>query len=1173
MSSCPQCAHDNPPGSRFCNECGTALPRACPSCGHENSGTAKFCNECGAALQNAPKAVSQPPAQAPVQAVAAPEVTPPTALQTPFTAPAKPSLAGERRRCTVLFADLSGSTALGERFDAEDVFDVMNSCFAGLATIIERQGGYIVKYLGDCIMALFGAPVAHGDDPQRALHAALEMQVWLEAFSRDLEAKRGVPFRMRIGLNFGPVIAGGVGGDSTKSYDVLGDTVNVAQRLESIAEPGTVYLSDALRRLTARDFEFTSQRRVRVKGRAEEIEVYRVLGARQSMPDTLGSGRFIGRAHEAQLIGGAVESTTAGSGGGLITLAGEPGIGKTRLMETATQMAAERAAPVHFVSCVEREAVRPFALVRRLLADLCGLDEETTPVQRAAQLASTLTELSSPEVTWLPALQNLIAPTAVPLPVDEEARKNLILHGISQVFAALCREAPRLLLVDDAQWLDELSGAALEALSREVALEGRLLIIVAHWPGWSHSWPDTAQSLKLGGLNQAHCLELIEDLVGDATLPTTLLKTIVARSGGNPYYLREVLQQMIEAGHLRHDGSVWREGESLGNFVVPDTIYSALVARLDRLDMTARATLQDGAVVGLEFPVRLLKALREEPTPANGASPTAETSSVATSLSLLATPLGHNLRRLEALDFLNESEPLPDWAFRFRHAALREVAYDTLLIAQREARHTLIAGWLEAFYAGRESEVAAQLAHHHEKAGHRLPAARHAIVAGEGARALFANADALRFFERALTLLDDSPEAQRLALDAHAGRGAVQTRLGDFDEAQSSWQAALALCDLLTPDEAALRRATFLRRLAQCQRETGSDETTTTLRQAFRALGHLATPDAQRERSLIIGDWGFTRYRAGRYVAAARLGRWSLALAEKAGSTHEQGVAANLLGQIAEARGQHEEALSYFEQSRRTAEDSHDFSALGAALHSLGAVHFQAGRLSEAEQCWSRARELWEKTGDHVELASTLNHLGNLHLARGDFAQALQLFDDAGARFRHAGHRFGEAATLAVAGETFLEEDQWDAAIERLSAAYEMATALDALDLKAYTSTTLARALLERGDSEDALRHCKAALELSRRIGNPAFEAIGRRTRGRIALECGDLSLAESELRAALELCNAHDLKQEEGRTLLTLAQWHKTQDQDEDWRRCLSEARAIFEEIGALADARRATL
>jgi tetratricopeptide (TPR) repeat protein len=511
---------------------------------------------------------------------------------------------------------------------------------------------------------------------------------------------------------------------------------------------------------------------------------------------------------------------------------------------------------------------------------------------------------------------------------------------------------------------------------------------------------------------------------------------------------------------------------------------------------------------------------------------------------------------------------------RFRHAAMREVAYDALLLAERKTRHAEISKWLEETYRGREVEVAAQLAHHHAKAGHVLRAAHFGIQAGNEARSLFANADALRFFEEALALLDNSDEARLSAMEAHAGIGEVQTRLGDFERAIGAWQSAIeGLETVLVPHEqAALRRAYFLRKLAFCYSETGDDEKAQSLlRKAFRALQNESSLASQRERSSIVGDRAFMLYRQGRFAQAARLGRWSYALAQRSGGEDERGDAANLLGLIRQAQGHIDEALNYYTQSQHAAQNSGDLSAAAQALNNLGTVHFHAGRFGEAEECWRDALNSWRKIGDSVQEAWALNNLGNLHLARGSFDKALVNFRQAQTRFHQVKHRFGEAATLAVSGEAHLENGETQAAIQTLHAAQALARELDALDLMAYSGTTLSVALLEAGEDALALQECQSALEQSRAIGHASFEGIAHRTLGCLALKRNDFQTAETELNAALALFSEHALKPEQGRALLALTQYYRALNYTDEAEQCRLKALKIFEEIGAEVDARRA--
>lgn len=770
------------------------------------------------------------------------------------------------------------------------------------------------------------------------------------------------------------------------------------------------------------------------------------------------------------------------------------------------------------------------------------------------RLTATLEDfsgLNAESAPWLSALQNLLTPEDMSSALDEETRKNLIVQGLVEIFRALCHESPRLLLIDDAQWLDELSSLALDALARDLVLHAPLLIIVAHWPGWAHEWPEeaTPKVCKLSGLNEEQCRQLIEDSIG-AALPDNVVETLVLRSGGNPYYLREVLQELVEAGYLRREGETWHASETLGDFVVPDSIYGALVGRLDRLDSGSRSALQNGAVVGLEFPLRLLEALAPESK----------------------TALPTTLRRLETLELLVEAEPLPAWVSRFRHAAMREVAYDALLLSERKTRHAQIAAWLEETYKGREVEAAAQLAHHHAKAGKNLRASHFAIQAGNEARALFANADALCLFEEALALLDDSKEARLLSIEAHVGIGEVKIRLGNFEEAITSWQSALEGLAVIPDAGTSVKRAHALLQLALCHSETGDDVSAQALlRKAFRALQNEDSTPARRKRSLIVSGRAFMLYRQGRFAHAMRLGRWSYALAEQAGGEEERGEAANLLGAVAQEQGRNDEALNYYAQSQNAAQNCGDLSGAAIALNNLGNVHFHSGRFEEAEACWTSALHSWQKIGDRVQEPSALNNMGNLYLARGDFARALENFAQAQTLFHSAKQRYGEAAALAVSGEAYLEKGDTAAAIKALRTAQILACELEALDLVAYSGITLSVALLEAGEDNPALHECQSALELSRTIGHAVFEGIAHRTLGRLALKRNDLQTAETELNAALALFTQHNLRPEQGRTLLALAQWHRALNKTDKAERCRTEALKIFMEIGAEADARRA--
>jgi class 3 adenylate cyclase/tetratricopeptide (TPR) repeat protein len=1121
----------------------------CPQCRHDNVEAARFCNECGHKLQPAP---STPSSSTPSSS------TPSSSTPSPRTAvAAHPPLAGERRKVTILFADLSGSTALGEKFDAEEVYGVMNDCFAGLTAIIDRHEGFVVKFIGDCIMALFGAPLAHGDDPQRAVQSALEMQQWLQGFSARLEREKGVPFRMRIGLNFGSVIAGGVGSEFKKEYDVLGDAVNVAQRLEAAAEPGTIYVGDALWRLTRRQFEYSEIGPIQVKGRAEPVLVFRVLGPRavDDAADVAFEARLIGRDREWQALAGAIALLLEGQGG-LVTLSGEPGIGKTRLLEDAAAYAAEAGALILAARCQERSASRPFALFVALLRGLCDVREADSARAATRKVETWLDARGAELAVWRPYLLQLLAPEySVPQAggPDEETRKQLLAQGVCKAIEGLSRERPLLLAIDDFHLVDELSGEVARTLAQG---GGALLLLLAARPGEGFEWAPPHRALRLDVLPRAECVEMIGQFVEPAALPAPLLDAILDRSGGNPHYLKEVVRSLLDAGQLwRAADGRWQAAADLTEIEVPDTVYGAILARLDRLELSARALLQCGAVAGLQFPVRLVEAMLTTPT-----------------------GLPHTLRLLETLEFLREAQPPPEWEQHFKHSSVREVAYEALLRQERKNWHRRAAELLVELYPARRDELAPVLAHHYQVAEVWPRAVAERVRAGRRAAAFFANAEAVEHFSIALELLPQLSNAERAAapheLDALEGLSAVCAGRGESAAAIAHCRVALD-CEALRrlPEHVqALRAATLRWRLADCLLHVGQmPEAEALLKTAWRALRGFAGGEFDRERSALLAHLGFARYRAGRYRPAQRWGRLAARFAEYSGDERTRADAANLLGLAAQALGQWEDARRHYEAKSAAARRAGDVGGIGIAENNLGTLFYQQGRLDEAQTCYERALEQWRKTGSVAQMATTFNNIGNVQLARGDFERAAPSFQAAIEMFHRAAQPHGEATALAVLGEVELERGRGDTCIVSLQKALALLQPLAAPDLKAYILTTLATAYIEQNAWDKGAEYSRQALAAAQELRHPTFEGIARRALGKIARLRDDKKTAAAELEQARRIFDENGLPHELGRTLLEIGILQRATGRLEEAEYSRREAMKLLEQVGAQVDLARA--
>jgi class 3 adenylate cyclase/tetratricopeptide (TPR) repeat protein len=1159
---CRRCGFENREGGKFCGECGTPLARACPQCGGENPPDFKFCDNCGFRLtpSEKPAPSSAPAISRSLDPVALLKEPPPSGLLDQLRQDAARA-GGERRKVTILFADLKGSTALGERLDAEEIYNLMIQCFQALVEIVHRHEGFVDKFTGDGIMALFGAPLAHGDDPHRAVQASLDMQDWLASFSADLERRKGIPFQMRIGLNFGAVVAGGIGVASNKqwTYDVLGDPVNVAKRLEEMAEPGTIYVSATVRQITRRHFEFASVGRLRVKGREGEVEVYRVLGRQTRVPAATSSTHLIGREREWESLSAVLDGLTSGQSA-LVTVSGEPGIGKTRLLEEGRQYAAGLGLRTRHYHCSERYAHTPFELFQSIIHDLASVGEADGAQEIARKVAAAGSRLDPRLAEWVPYLVELVSPGPVGHErsgLDQQTRKSLTIRALCELVAGLCRSGALLLLLDDLQWIDDSSLEVLHEIAGRLC-DWQLVLVMAFRPGTPHTWPTCARQtdLVLDVLGTAHCLEILRDYTDPDALPPALRDAILARSGGNPYYLEEVIRNLIDSGQLYLDGEQWRTTPDLADVDIPDTVYGAIMARLDRLEPFTKSVVQGSAVVGTSFRVQLVAQLlgvREN--------------------------LGGTLERLESQEFVREHTPPPVWEYRFKHTAIRDVAYETLLVQQRRQFHQRVAGLMEGLYAGRESEVAEGLAYHYRMAEVWPSALEYLVKSGERARQLFANADALRHYTAALALIQDldgtdAVISQQSELMAHEGLAEVHGRLADYTAAVASFGRALECAYLAASDpaERALRTASIKRRMARCLYETGAGRRAEELlRQAYRVLRLHKSPAVWREQSLILGDLGFAGYRAGRYRRAERLGRWSYDRAEAAGAELEMGDASNLLGLTYQARGQHQDAIEYYGRTLKIAEATGNLAATGTVLNNLGTLYYQHARFDEADDCYQRAQALWEKTGDVIQQATTFSNAGNVALGRGNYALAEKAFEAAISRFRQANHPYGEAAALAVLGELRVERGQAESAIASIQRALALAEPLSAPDLVAYIRSVLAGALVEEGDLDGSEVQCLAALELTESTQHTPLEGVVRRTLARIARLRGDTASACAALERARCLFTENELPYELGRTCVEQSALLQATGRSSEADVALAEAIELFRRAGAQADLKKA--
>jgi class 3 adenylate cyclase/tetratricopeptide (TPR) repeat protein len=777
---CPACQADNLPDAVFCEECATPLEAACPACGAGNRPAAKFCRKCRAPL-------TAGPAGAP-----APHPHPPKHLADKVRA-AKSALEGERKQVTVVFADVKGSMELAEQLDPEAWSAIMQRFFTILADGVERFEGFVDKFTGDGIMAIFGAPIAHEDHAQRACYAALHLRDAVREHANEARVQHGVPFGVRIGLNSGEVVVGKIGDDLRMDYTAQGHVVGLAQRMEALAESGHICLSEHTARLVTGYFQLRDLGRTRVKGASEPVGLFDLEGigpfrTRLDRSRARGLSTFVGRDSEMGSLEAALQHALAGDGR-IVGVVAQAGVGKSRLCFEFAERCRARGIVVYEAHCPAHGKTVAHLPILELLRGYFGLADGDSPRAAREKIAGRLLLLDRAFETALPLVWDFLRVPDPERPVEEidAAVRQQQLHDFTRrLVRARSEREPAVLFFDDLHWIDPASDAFLAQLV-EAARGTRTLLLVNFRPEYRAEWMQRSdyQQLPLTPLGGDAIRTLLGQLLGSDPSVAELPAVIEARTAGNPFFTEEVVSALIEAEQLVGVPGAYRLVGAVDRVEIPPTVQAVLAARIDRLAEREKRVLQTAGIIGKNFARPLLARIIEP----HGRTP------------LGSADLDGALRLLCDLDFLFERALYPVAEYAFKHPLTHEVAYGSQLQERRRAVHAALARVLEE---GRDAP--ALLAHHWDEAGEIEPAAHWHREAARDAGMTDA-ASAVRHWERVCHLLGQLPETrERLSLGAaaraqlvwiEARRGAAPERAcALFEQAQDFAQRAGDLSSL-----------------------------------------------------------------------------------------------------------------------------------------------------------------------------------------------------------------------------------------------------------------------------------------------------------------------------------------------------------------------------------------
>lgn len=733
---CPRCQSDNREGARFCLECGEELGRLCPRCGKAVALQAKFCDECGHNLGK--------PGEGPLVSYSQPRSYTPRFLADKILT-ARSSIEGERKLVTVLFADVVNYTAISDKLDSEEVRQILDGCLRILMNEIHRYEGTIDKFTGDGIMALFGAPVAHEDHAQRACYAALAIQRAIDEYGARIEKEYGLEFRMRVGLNSGPVIVGSIGNDLRMEYTAIGGTVNLASRMQSMAEPGTVQVAEETYRLAREYFNFRPLGGVEVKGKKGQVRAFQVLDvglAKDRLRAAMARGlsTFVGRTRELTHLTDCFLQAKDGRGQ-VVGIVGEAGVGKSRILLEWKGMLSREAFTYLEGSCLHHGDATAYLPIVSLLRSYFDIREgEQEPVIKQKIVDEQIVQVDEKLKGILPALHDVLSLGVEDegyLKLEPQQRRERIFEAIRNLLVRESQNRPLVLAVEDLHWVDNTSEEFLSYLIAGLP-NARILLLLIYRPEYTHSWGSKSYYSQIGvdELSTSASVELVQSILKGGEVTPELRELVRNTGAGNPLFIEELTNALVENGSIQKKDHRYVLTTEVSDIRVPDTIEGIIAARMDRLEEDLKRTMQTASVIGRGFGLRVLRKITgiEE--------------------------LSSHLFALQTLEFIYENSLFPEPEYVFKHALTQEVAYNSLLLKRRKDIHERIGQAIEELYPDRLEEFYETLAHHYVRSDNPEKAYQYLKLSAHKATLGYSNWEAFRFYKQAIGVVNKLPETE-----------------------------------------------------------------------------------------------------------------------------------------------------------------------------------------------------------------------------------------------------------------------------------------------------------------------------------------------------------------------------------------------------------------------------
>ena len=1079
--TCAKCKTENPEGLKFCIECGGALKAGCAASGFENLPMAKFCGHCGASLVAASRPLENESSQVPVRVADAPAVD---------------TLEGERKTVTALFADIKGSTELMHEIDPEEARAIVDPVLQLMMAAVHRYGGYVAQSTGDGIFALFGAPVAHEDHPQRALHAALAMQEELRRYAERLRAEGKIPVEARVGVNTGEVVVRTIETGGHTEYTPVGHVTNLAARMQTAAPEGSIAASEATQRLCEGYFEFRALGPRAVKGLNAPVEVYEVVRAGPlrthfQLAARRGLTRFVGREREMAAMAGALEQATAGYGQ-IVAAVGEAGAGKSRLMYEFKATIPDECKVLEAYSVSHGKASAWLPVLELLKSYFEIADEDDG--RRYEKVEAKVRALDPALAETLPYVLSLLGVAGADASLammDAQIRRRRTLEAVKRVIIRESLKQPLVVIFEDLHWIDAETQELLDLLVDSVA-SARILMLVNYRPEYHHKWDNRTcyTRLRLDPLSGQSADEMLHALLGGDASLQSLKRLIIEKTEGNPFFMEEIVRALVEQGVLVRNGAT-RLTKPLTEIHVPPTVHGILASRIDALPASQKEVLQTLAVIGKDFPLNLVRHITARPD----------------------DRLEPMLKGLQAGEFIYERPALGEAEYTFKHALTQEVAYNSVLMERRRLLHERTGEAIEALFKDRIDDHLAELAHHYSRTANTRKAVGYLSRAGSQAAARSAHSEAVTRLSSALEFLkhlpDDAERArQELSVLLVLGHSLGTVKGWGAAESEPVYARARELCAQVRDPALAFRAlyGQWIMRWWKLETDKGMELAAELLAAAEEVKdpamllvgnsargstllqrGELGSAIQHLEKALAVFDlrqpipwelelsrvttFGYLSsglYQLGYPDRARAKWREMLEVAQRSSVPYVLTAASHSAAVQNLVRGDSTAAQKHAEEAMALTEAFGFKSVSPLATTVNGAAQIAQGRYEEGIAGMRRGISAWRAAGGTPYtwyfslLASGLGKIGRLQ-------EGLQVLDEGFASVAKTGEQLSNLSFHHVKGELLLEQNPGGAEAERcFRIAIEIARRQKARIAELRATTSLARLLNGQGRRDEA---------------------------------------------------------------------------------------------------------